>query len=115
MKKIAITAMALCIAAAGATAFACEGPKGAHDGKRFKDPEKRLEHLSEKLELTAAQREQAQQILAAERGKHEAAHADTKAALAKILTGEQAAKFEEMRKQGPRGEHGKPGDAPQGK
>lgn len=115
MKKFAITAAALCIAAAGASAFACDGPKGAHDGKRFKGPEKRLEHLSEKLGLTAAQREQAQQILEAERGKHEAAHADTKAALAKILTSEQAAKFEEMRKQGPRGDHDKAGDAPEGK
>jgi Spy/CpxP family protein refolding chaperone len=96
MKKFTIAALVLALAGFGAAAMACDGPKG-HKGK---GPEQRLERMSEHLDLTPEQREQVKQAFEANKAKHEGAreamHADMKASLAKILSQEQMAKFDEM-------------------
>lgn len=112
LKKVAVTALALAFVTAGATAMACDGPQGERGHKGPKDPEKRLEHMTEKLELSGEQRDQVKKIFESQRSKHEAGREEFKADLAKVLSKEQMEKFEAMHRKGP---HGDRGDGPDGK
>jgi hypothetical protein len=87
--------------------------RGHADGARRHDPERKIEHLREALDLTDAQVAQARSILAEQGEKHRALaegehregmralHEETHARLVAILDETQKAKLEEMK-----GSHG---------
>jgi hypothetical protein len=91
-----------------------DGERGHADGARRHDPERKIEHLREALDLTDAQVAQARSILAEQGEKHRALaegedrearrtlHEETHARLVAILDETQKAKLEEMK--GSRGE-----------
>ena len=91
--KIAIIALALTIPL---TVAAFPGsPNGGHEG----NPAERVEHLAKKLDLTAEQKTQLEQVFKEQHDKREALQAETHQRLQSVLNPEQFAKFEEMKKQ----------------
>lgn len=91
--KIAIIALALTLPLTVA-AF----PGGAQEGHRG-NPAERLEHLAKKLNLTADQKNQLEQIFKEQHEKREALHAEAQQRLQTVLTPEQLTQFEAMKKQ----------------
>lgn len=88
--KIAIIALAL-IMPLTVVAF----PGGPHEG----NPAERIEHLAKKLDLTAEQKTQLEQVFKEQHEKREALNAETHQRLQSVLNPEQLAKFEDMKKQ----------------
>ena len=91
--KIAIIALALTLPLT-VVAF----PGEPHQGHRG-NPTERLEHLAKKLDLTADQKAQLEQIFKEQHEKREALHAESEQRLQSVLTPDQLSKFEEMKKQ----------------
>jgi protein CpxP len=91
--KIAIIALAL-IMPLTVAAF----PGGSHAGHEG-NPAERVEHLAKKLDLTAEQKNQLERVFKEQHEKREALQAETHQRLESVLSPEQLAKFEDMKKQ----------------
>ena len=73
-------------------------PGGPHEGHKG-NPAERVEHLAKKLDLTADQKTQLEQIFKEQHEKREALHAETQQRLQSVLTAVQLTQFEAMKKQ----------------
>lgn len=92
-KKIITIALALALPLTAA-AF-----PGGHDGGFKGHKGDRIEHLAKKLDLSNEQKDQLKQVFEEQQAKREALHQETEQRMQTVLTPEQMAKFEEIKKQ----------------
>ncbi|MCQ8103628.1 hypothetical protein NP590_05895 [Methylomonas sp. SURF-2] len=92
-KKILIIALAL------ALPLTVGAFPGGHDGDFKGHKGDRIEHLAQKLDLSAEQKQQLQQVFEEQHAKREALRQETDQRLQTVLTPEQMAKFEDMKKE----------------
>ena len=91
-KKIVTLAIALALPL---TAFACPGSdRPGSQGHRGD----RLERMSKQLDLTADQKDKVEEIFKEQRGKFDAIHQETRTRMQKVLSSEQMAKLDELKK-----------------
>jgi Spy/CpxP family protein refolding chaperone len=93
-KKIITLALALTLPLTVA-AFPGGGDGGRFEGHRGD----RVERMAKDLNLNAEQKSQLEAIFKEQREKFEAIHQDTRARIQKVLTPEQQAKFDDLKKQ----------------
>lgn len=98
MKTFAAASLALALAFAGGTALAGDGH--GHGGDGPKNPEKHMEKMTENLGLSPEQRDKVKVLMDEHHARREAQrnamHEEMRASLAKVLTPEQMAKFDQM-------------------
>jgi Spy/CpxP family protein refolding chaperone len=90
-KKIVTLAIALALPL---TVFACPGGGPGFEGHRGD----RLERMSKQLDLSAEQNVKVEEIFKEQRGKFEAIHQETRTRMQKVLTSQQMAKLDELKK-----------------
>lgn len=72
---------------------------GGHDGDFNGHKGDRVERLAKKLDLSAEQKEQLKQVFEEQQAKREALRQETEQRMRTVLSPEQMAKFEEIKKQ----------------
>lgn len=82
-----------------AAAFLSAAPVLAFEGKKGHGPDKKIEHLKERLALTDVQADQVRAIFEATRVKIDALLEDTRTQIKAVLTPEQQAKYDAMKKE----------------
>lgn len=92
-RKVITIALALALPLAAA-AF-----PGGHEGDFNGHKGDRVEHLAKKLDLSAEQKAQLKQVFEEQHAKREALRLETEQRMQTVLTPEQMAKFEELKKQ----------------